>query len=140
MADRAPTGDVLEAAETAGADTRPFGFAKQHGVLLAQQDGEPLVYHEKQPDLQVVAELRRFLGRHVDNTGSPVFVEVREAVGRLVAHSAADLAHRTMRTDEVHLPNLVAGPLGVHATGDLGGSRGPRPQQRRDLRARRHGR
>ena len=41
----------------------PFGFAKQHGVLLSQEDeGRPLVYCEKQPDLQVVAELRRFLG------------------------------------------------------------------------------
>jgi general secretion pathway protein E len=41
----------------------PFGFAKQHGVLLSRQDeGHPLVYFEKQPDLQVVAELRRFLG------------------------------------------------------------------------------
>ena len=45
------------------ADGLPFGFAKQHGVLLSRQEkGCPLVYFEKQPDLQVVAELRRFLG------------------------------------------------------------------------------
>ncbi len=61
MADSAPT-PTVEAPDTAGVGTLPFGFAKQHGVLLAQQDGEPLVYHERQPDLQVVAELRRFLG------------------------------------------------------------------------------
>ena len=41
----------------------PFGFAKQHGVLLSwEMEGSPLVYCEKQPDLQVIAELRRFLG------------------------------------------------------------------------------
>ena len=45
------------------ADGLPFGFAKQHGVLLSRRDkGHPLVYFERQPDLQVVAELRRFLG------------------------------------------------------------------------------
>ena len=45
------------------ADGLPFGFAKQHGVLLSRQDeGYPLVYCEKQPELQGVAEFRRFLG------------------------------------------------------------------------------
>ena len=45
------------------ADGLPFGFAKQHGVLLSRQgESHPLVYCEKQPELQVVAELRRFLG------------------------------------------------------------------------------
>jgi general secretion pathway protein E len=52
-----------EMSPSAVAGGLPFGFAKQHGVLLSRQDeGHPLVYFEKQPDLQVVAELRRFLG------------------------------------------------------------------------------
>ena len=62
MSDSLATGSLADSAESACVDSLPFGFAKQHGVLLARQDGEPRVYHEKQPDMQVVAELRRFLG------------------------------------------------------------------------------
>lgn len=46
-----------------GGGSLPFTFAKQHGVLLdATDDGRPLVVHEGQLSLQVLAELRRRLG------------------------------------------------------------------------------
>lgn len=63
MEELAPATAPPEISPVAMAEGLPFGFAKQHGVLLSRQDeGQPLVYFEKQPDLQVVAELRRFLG------------------------------------------------------------------------------
>jgi general secretion pathway protein E len=56
----------VEPAPTASAAARPglpFTFAQQHGVLLdAADDGSPVVVHTGQPGVQVLTELRRFLG------------------------------------------------------------------------------
>ncbi|MFV0277714.1 MAG: type II secretion system ATPase GspE [Parahaliea sp.] len=40
----------------------PFGFAKQHGVLVDCGPSPPMVYSQGQPTLQVLVELRRLLG------------------------------------------------------------------------------
>ncbi len=40
----------------------PFTFAKQFGVLLDCSGPETLVYHQGQPGLSVITELRRYLG------------------------------------------------------------------------------
>jgi general secretion pathway protein E len=40
----------------------PFTFAKERGVLLDRSEGELIVVHTGQPDLEVLTELRRFLG------------------------------------------------------------------------------
>lgn len=54
--------DVLPPSTTARPDL-PFTFAKQHGVLLdVADDGTPVVVHSGQPSVQVMIELRRFLG------------------------------------------------------------------------------
>ncbi len=58
----APAADT-EPPASAGVAELPFGFAKQHGVLLDLQAEGPLVYHLDTPGMQVVAELRRHLGR-----------------------------------------------------------------------------
>ncbi len=53
--------DFLEAAAPSGL---PFTFAQQNGVLLdAADDGSPLIVHSGEPPIQVLTELRRFLGR-----------------------------------------------------------------------------
>ena len=56
----------VEPAPIASAAARPglpFTFAQQHGVLLdAADDGSLVVVHTGQPQVQVLAELRRFLG------------------------------------------------------------------------------
>ncbi|MFT6956311.1 MAG: general secretion pathway protein E [Halieaceae bacterium] len=41
----------------------PFSFAKQHSVLLDLGNDGPLIYYQQAPGLQLVAELRRHLGR-----------------------------------------------------------------------------
>jgi general secretion pathway protein E len=42
----------------------PFTFAQQHGVLLdSHPSGEPIVVHVEELPVQVMTELRRFLGR-----------------------------------------------------------------------------
>jgi len=57
---------VLMDAPSASATARPslpFTFAQQYGVLLdAAADGSPLVVHTGEPRVQVLTELRRFLG------------------------------------------------------------------------------
>jgi general secretion pathway protein E len=40
----------------------PFGYAQQHGVLLEEGDGNPVVVHQGQPGASVLAEVRRVLG------------------------------------------------------------------------------
>ncbi len=58
--------EPVDAVITSAAATRPslpFTFAQQHGVLLdADEHGAPVVVHTGQPRVQVLAELRRFLG------------------------------------------------------------------------------
>jgi general secretion pathway protein E len=50
-------------AEAATPSSLPFTYAQQYGVLLeAAQDGSPLVVHEGKLPVQVLTELRRFLG------------------------------------------------------------------------------
>ena len=41
----------------------PFGFAKRHGVILTQQQGQDVVFYCKIPIPDVFAEIRRFSGR-----------------------------------------------------------------------------
>ncbi len=53
--------DFVAAAAPSGL---PFTFAQQNGVLLdAADDGSPLIVHSGEPPIQVLTELRRFLGR-----------------------------------------------------------------------------
>jgi len=58
--------EAVDAVITSAAATRlslPFTFAQQHGVLLdADEHGAPVVVHTGQPRVQVLTELRRFLG------------------------------------------------------------------------------
>ncbi len=41
----------------------PFGFCRDHGVLLDDRDGEPELLYVGRPGLEVLAEVRRVLGR-----------------------------------------------------------------------------
>lgn len=56
-----------EELEAAGAEESaqelPFAFAKQFGVLLDSTGDTPQIIHQGRPTAQVLAELRRFLGR-----------------------------------------------------------------------------
>jgi general secretion pathway protein E len=46
----------------AGPRQLPFTYAKQFGVLLDCSGEQALIYHQSQPSVQVITELRRFLG------------------------------------------------------------------------------
>ncbi len=60
-ADIAP--EPVSSAQPAGQRSLPFTYAQQHGVLLVDSAEGPQVMHYLQPDLNVLAELRRFLGQ-----------------------------------------------------------------------------
>jgi general secretion pathway protein E len=49
----------------------PFAFAKQYGVLLDLSGEQPLVVYQKQPDIEVLTELRRYLGAPFALQGVP---------------------------------------------------------------------
>jgi type II secretory ATPase GspE/PulE/Tfp pilus assembly ATPase PilB-like protein len=55
--------DAVITSATATRPSLPFTFAQQHGVLLdADEHGAPVVVYTGQPQVQVLTELRRFLG------------------------------------------------------------------------------
>ncbi len=54
--------EAVPVPETAAGRGLPFSFAKQHGVLLDREETPPVVYCLARPPLQVLVELRRFLG------------------------------------------------------------------------------
>ncbi len=59
-ADIAP--EPLQVAQPPGQRSLPFTFAQQQGVLLLDGSMGPEIVHQGQPSLQVLTELRRFLG------------------------------------------------------------------------------
>ena len=63
MAELAPVIPVV--ADGAGERHRglPFAYAKQNGVLLDFSGETPVVVHQAQPGIEVLTELRRYLGR-----------------------------------------------------------------------------
>jgi general secretion pathway protein E len=54
--------ETVPVAQPGGQRGLPFTFAKQHNVLLDQSASESVVVHQGRPSLQVLTELRRFLG------------------------------------------------------------------------------
>ena len=54
--------ETVPVAQPGGQRGLPFTFAKQHSVLLDQSAGESVVVHQGRPSLEVLTELRRFLG------------------------------------------------------------------------------
>ena len=63
MTEFAPVAPVV--ADGAGERQRglPFAYAKQNGVLLDFSGETPVVVHQAQPGIEVLTELRRYLGR-----------------------------------------------------------------------------
>ena len=53
---------ALPVASSQGRRSLPFTFAKQCGVLLDESSHEAVIVHQGQPGMQVLTELRRFLG------------------------------------------------------------------------------
>ncbi|GAB3287015.1 type II secretion system ATPase GspE [Parahaliea aestuarii] len=54
--------DDVPPPETPAGKGLPFGYAKLHGVLLDREERPPVLYCQVEPPLQVLVELRRFLG------------------------------------------------------------------------------
>ena len=52
----------LPVAQPRGQRSLPFTFATQHGVLLDESGVAPVILHQGRPAMQVLTELRRFLG------------------------------------------------------------------------------
>ncbi|MEM1152559.1 MAG: type II secretion system ATPase GspE [Pseudomonadota bacterium] len=63
MAELEPVVDLESAPDELVPRSLPFSYAQQNSVLLDFDGDKPLVVHQEMPSLEVLSELRRFLGQ-----------------------------------------------------------------------------
>lgn len=85
----------------------PFMFAKRHGVLVSEIDGEAVVSHLPQVGLQILAEVGRYLGRSFQ----PVIIQPEEFKERLSSDYQNDSSEAMQMVegmgDELDLASLA---------------------------------